>query len=289
MWLPSSRQVGFLHPILKGMGICYGLLPLYLLDIPASKDSIGGSRKWPWRRHSRAGGSWQWYFISFISMALLGWLNEAHICHANFLQSGTPGNANSSLHQSGVLVASAFHVTHVHNSSTGGSRGGPSSSELSTNLVRKEVAPGSNSGRSARSESSGVSSSSRDPISSLASGKVVWVSLNCTWCCLFLHSVDPCIRWSLLFDLALTSSLLWERGQLNLSISPSRAAAMASTFWWAYLMVARLCSNEISLFPGTPLFEGWVSLDQGLAVALEVLLSLHPWQPSKEDTTSCIS
>ena len=104
-----------------------------------AKMVLGGSRKQSWRRHSGAGGAWQWYFISFISLALLGWLNEARICHANFLQLGTPCNANNSLHQSGVLVALAFHVTHSHNSPTGGSGGGPSSSELSANLVRKEV------------------------------------------------------------------------------------------------------------------------------------------------------
>ena len=117
---------------------------------------------------------------------------------------------------------------------------------------------------------------------------MVWVLLNHTRCHLFLHSVDPCIQQSLLFDLALTSSRLWERGWLSLSISPLRAAAAASPFWWASLMVARLCSIEISLFPGTPLFEGWASSDWGLAVALEVLLSPCPWKPSREDTTSCI-
>ena len=110
-----------------------------------AKMVLEDSRKWSRRRHSRAGGAWQWYFISFISVALLGWLNEAHICCANFLQSGTPSNANNSLHQSGVLVASAFHVTHSWNSPTGGSGGGPSSSELSIDLVRKEVTPHSNS------------------------------------------------------------------------------------------------------------------------------------------------
>ena len=127
-----------------------------------AKMVLGGSRKWSQRRHGGAGGAWQWYFVSFISFALLGWLNEACICDANFLQSGTPSNANNSLHQSGVLVASAFYVTHSCNSPTGGYGGGPSSSELFTNPVRKEVTPGSNCGGSPRSESSGVGSSLLD-------------------------------------------------------------------------------------------------------------------------------
>ena len=110
-----------------------------------AKMVLGGSRKQSHRRHSGEGGAWQWYLISSISMALLGWLNEAHICHANFLQSGTPSNANSSLHQSGVSVASAFYITHSRNFPTGCTGGDSSSSELSTNLVRKEVTPGSNS------------------------------------------------------------------------------------------------------------------------------------------------
>ena len=35
--------------------------------------------------------------LLYLCMALLGWLNEACICHANFLQSGTPSNANKLL------------------------------------------------------------------------------------------------------------------------------------------------------------------------------------------------
>ena len=169
MWLPSIRQVGFLHPILKGTGICYSLFPLYLSDIPASKDSIGRWLKTVSKETWWGRGAWQWYFISSISLALLGWLNKAHTCHAHFLQFGTPSNTNNFLHQSGVSVILAFHVTHSHNSPTGGSRGGPSSSELSINLVRKEVTPGSNSGSLPRSESSGVSSPLLDPVFSLAS------------------------------------------------------------------------------------------------------------------------
>ena len=155
MWLPSSRWVGFFFPILKGMGICYSLFSPYLLDIPASKDDVRGQLEMVLEETWWGRGAWQWYFISFISLALLGWLNEACICCVNILQSGTSSNTINSLHQSGVLVASAFHVTHSHNSPTGGSGWGPSSSELSTDPARKEVTPGSNSGGSPRSESQG--------------------------------------------------------------------------------------------------------------------------------------
>ena len=101
-------------------------------------------------------GVWQWYFTSFTSLALLGWLNEACTFCANLLQLVTPDTANNSLHQSGVSVISAFHVTHLWNSPNGSSGVGPFSSELSSDPLRKEVTPGSNSGSSARSESSGV-------------------------------------------------------------------------------------------------------------------------------------
>ena len=157
-WLPFSRQIRLLCPILKGMSVCYGLLSLYFSYIPASKNSVGrqlesaSTEAW-WGR-----GVWQWYLISFVLLALLGWLNEAHTCHANVLQLGTSSNANSSLHQSGVSAVSAFQFTHSLSSPMGGSRGGPSSSELSTSPVRKEVTPGSNSGSSPRSESLGVGS-----------------------------------------------------------------------------------------------------------------------------------
>ena len=117
----------------------------------------------------------------------------AHICHANFLQSGTPGNANSSLHQSGVLVASVFHITHLHNSPTGGSGGDSSSLELSTNLVRKEVTPGSNSSGLPRSKSSGVSSSPMEPIFSLVSGWLVGMLLN------DIDTASFCILWTHMF------------------------------------------------------------------------------------------
>ena len=48
---------------------------------------------------------------------------------------------------------------------------------------------------------------------------------------------------------------------------------MASTFWWASHMVARLLSTELSLFPlwATLLLTKWGSSGQGLAMAVDSL------------------
>ena len=40
VWLPPSRQIRLLNPILKGTGICYFLHPPYLSNISASEDNI---------------------------------------------------------------------------------------------------------------------------------------------------------------------------------------------------------------------------------------------------------
>ena len=113
--------------------------------------------------------------------------------------------------------------------------------------------------------------------------------MNHTWQCLLLHSVAPCIWQSLLFDLTLTSGQLWGRGWLRLSISPLRAAAVASTFCWASLMGAKLFSIDVSLFLVALPFEGWASKDWDLAVAPGVLSFFCPWWHSKEDTTSSVN
>ena len=46
---------------------------------------------------------------------------------------------------------------------------------------------------------------------------------------------------------------------------------MASTFWWASYMVARLLSTELSLFPfwGMPLLKEWGSSGWGLVMATD--------------------
>ena len=43
VWPPSSRQIHFLHPKLKGSGICHHLFTLDFLNVPTSKD---GGRWW---------------------------------------------------------------------------------------------------------------------------------------------------------------------------------------------------------------------------------------------------
>ena len=142
-WLPPSRQIRLLHSVLEGMGIHYCLLPPYLPDILTSKDSIWRQLEILSMEHSGAGGASQWSFIFFTSLALWGWLKEACIFCTSLLQLGTPSTANNSLHQSGVSVTLAFHITHLQSSHTG-----LSSSELSTDPLRKEVTPSSNSGSS---------------------------------------------------------------------------------------------------------------------------------------------
>ena len=217
----------------------------------------GGSWKLFLRRHGGAGDASQWSFTLFTSLALLGWLNKACIFCTNLLQLGTPNTTNNSLHQSGVSVVSAFHVTHSWSSHTGSSGLGPYSSELSTDPLRKEVTPSSNSGSSPNSKSSAVTSPSPDPRLSWGGWQGAGLSVNCTWQCLLLHSVAPYVQQSLLSDLALTSSWLWGWGQLSLSISPLRAAVVASTFWWAslwelssFLLMSPSCQELCSLRDG---------------------------------------
>ena len=54
-------------------------------------------------------------------------------------------------------------------------------------------------------------------------------------------------------------------------------------------MGAKLFSIDVSLFLVALSFEGWALKDWGHAVALVVLSFFHPWQSSKEDTTSLVS
>ena len=63
---------------------------------------------------------------------------------------------------------------------------------------------------------------------------------------------------------------------------------MASAFWWASHMVARLLSTKLSPFSfwEAPFLEGWGSVGWDLAVAMDVLFFFHPWWFLREDTTS---
>ena len=80
-------------------------------------------------------------------------------------------------------------------------------------------------------------------------------------------------------------------GQLSHSISSSKATAVASAFWWAFLTLARLLSTEDSLLSllGVQFLGGQTSIDWYQATVSSALLCFCPWQSSKEDTTSSIN
>ena len=80
-------------------------------------------------------------------------------------------------------------------------------------------------------------------------------------------------------------------GWLSCSISSSRAATMARAFWWASLTLTKLLSSEASLLSlqGVLLLWSWVSVDWDLTAISGAFFCFHPWQTSKEDTTSSIS
>ena len=85
----------------------------------------------------------------------------------------------------------------------------------------------------------------------------------------------------------LTSGQFWV--WLNLSISSLRVTTVASTFWWASHMVARLLSTKLSLFPfwRALLLKGWGSSWMGPCCGCRCSLPpLCPWWSSREDSTS---
>ena len=179
-WLSPSGQIRLLFPVLEGIGICYGLLPPYLSDIPTSEDSI-------WRQLESLSMEEQWGGGCFAMVPYLlclpgplGVTEKARIFHASLLQLGIPGTANNSLHQSGVSVILAFHVTHSQSSHTGSSGGGPYSSEFSIDPLRKEVTPSSNSGSSPNSNPLAVTSPSLDSGLSQDGWQGAGLSVNCT-------------------------------------------------------------------------------------------------------------
>ena len=116
--------------------------------------------------------------------------------------------------------------------------------------------------------------------------------MGCVWQHLLFCPLDPFICLAVptpgvCSQLRLTPG----GGQLSHSISFSRAAAMAITFWWAPPTFTRLLSTEDSLLPLSGVWcpGGWTSFGWGLAAVSGALLCFHPWQSSKEDTTSSIS
>ena len=261
-----------------------------LISLHAWIDSAGNINL-HLQRHGSAGGAWRLASLIPNSHVCCGSQKEAHTSLASFLQSSIPGTIDNSVHQSRVWHFLAFHGTHWLSSKTMGSGGilSPSSSEVSSNPLRKEATTGFSSSGSSRSELSPVAPSSPGP----AFWSVGWLgagwSSNCTWWHLLFHSSLLCPWWSLLLDLALSSE--WFQVQFSLSISSSRVAAVASAFWWASCTVAGLLSTELSLFPfwGMLLLEEWGSLGWGLTVAADAFSSLYPWWSSREDSTSSSS
>ena len=179
------------------------------------------------------GGAWRVASLTPNSHICCGSPKDASTYLASFLQSSIPGTVNNLVHHSGVLHLSAFNGTHWLNSKTTGSRGilSPSSSEVSGNPLRKEATTGFSSGSSSKSESLPLVPSSPGPVFGSVGQLGAGWSSNCTWqhvlfCSSLLHP-----WWSLLLDLALSSEQFWV--WFSLSISSSRVAATASTFWWA--------------------------------------------------------
>ena len=121
------------------------------------------------------------------------------------------------------------------------------------------------------------------------SKKGAWQSSSHTWQYLLFHSLDLRLQWFLLQEWACVSNWLWTRGWLSHSISSSKAAAITRVLWWASLTLVRLLSLEASLLWGFLLLGGWTSVELGSPDICGVSLCSHPWQSSKEDTTSATS
>ena len=142
---------------------------------------------------------------------------NSHICHgspkdactslASFLQSSIPGTVNSLVHHSGVLHLLAFQGTHWLNSKTVGSGGIflLSSSEVSSNPLRKEATASFSSGCSSKSEPLPLDPCSPGPVFGLARQLGTGWSLNQTWQHLLFCSSLLCPWRSLLLDLTLSS------------------------------------------------------------------------------------
>ena len=102
--------------------------------------------------------------LHFLQLTHPGSQNEAHTSCDSLLWSPTSGTASISLHQLGILLASAFDITHLQNSLTGGLEGTlPSSSlEFSVDPLRKQVTSSPNFGGSSKSRSSVAAGTSLD-------------------------------------------------------------------------------------------------------------------------------
>ena len=258
-----------------------------LMSLQAKIESAG-SMNFCLQRHGGAGGVWRVASLEPNSCSCCGSLKDALTSLASFLWSSFPGTADSSIHYSGVSHLSAFHGTHRLKSKTVGSGRVflPSSSKVSSDPLRKEATVGFSSSGSSKSEPPPLDPSSL----SCVLGLVEWLGAGCssnwTWQCLFFCPSLLGLWQSLLLDLALDWE--WFLEQLSLSISSSRVATMASTFWWAIHTMTRLHSTESSflLLWGVLLLEEWKPSEWGCAGAAGAFSSSHPWWSGREDSTS---
>ena len=188
---------------------------------------------------------------------------DAQTCLASFLVSSPPSTVDNSIHQLGVLHLLAFHVTHSAESVMPGSSGIflPLSSDVPSDPHKKEATAGFSSSGSPKLAPS--NSSSPNSVSGLADWLGAGLSAKLTWHhLLFCLSLD--LWQSRLLDLApdLGRTLIL----LNLSISPSKAAAVDSAFWCTLHFLARLLSTKLSCSRwGLPLLGGWESSGPGRA------------------------
>ena len=273
--------------MLEGPGICHHFLPGDLPNVPTCKNQVSWGINFCLQRHGSAGGPGEWPPLNPIPATTMGGPKDALTSLASFLASSFPSTAASSIHHSGVSHLSTFHGTCRLKSKIMGSRGIflPSSSKVSGNPLRKEATVSFSSGGSSKSEPL-----PSDPSLSCVLGPAEWLGAGCssnqTWQHLFFCPSLLSLWQSLLLDLAL--NLEWFLVQLNLSISSSRVATAASTFWWAVHTMARLCSME-SLFLllwGALLPEEWEPPGWGCAAASGVFSSSHLGLSGREAITS---
>ena len=222
--------------MLEGSGICHHFFPGDLPNVPTCKNQVSWGHKLLSAKAWQCRGAWRVASLEPNSCNCHGSPKDALTSLASFLASSFPSTADSSIHHSGVLHLSAFYGTHRPKSKIRGSRGIflPSSSGVSSNPRRKEATISFSSGSSSKSEPLPSDPSSPGCVLGLADWLGAGSSANLTWQCLFFCPSLLSLWWSLLLDLALDWEwfLVW----LSLSISSSRVATMASTFWWAYIL-----------------------------------------------------
>ena len=111
------------------------------------------------------------------------------------------------------------------------------------------------------------------------------------WQCLLFYPQDLHLQQSLLWEWACALDWLLTRGWFNHSISSSKVAAIARAFWWASLTSVRLLPVAASLLSllGVLLLGGLTSVGLHSPAACGTSPLSHPWQSSREATTSSTS